>query len=1011
MMSPILTLTSCSIQNEIKYPEPVVEGISFDGVNLTFSGKNLEHVKEVKIQGSDARFQIQVQTPVELRATLVDAVSLVVGETYNFLVGSANATTSPTQVTIELPQMGAGHGQIMRYNANLKKWVATDFDGLTYLGSWDASSNLPALRDGSSYLADEVPSPGDFYVVSNAGSTSVDGTTTWLSGDWIIFGTNGWERVQNAGGVTSFNGRTGVVVPQANDYELNDMSDVEISATPSDGQVLKYQSGKWVPGADNTGSGGGGGITSLGGQTGSTQTLAVGSSGTAPAWSSAGNAHTLNIPMASGVGVTGGLINRSEYDYFYNKSDSGHSHTAATTGADGFMSAADKTTLNTVSGWGNHASAGYLTSESDPQVGTLTASKWCTTDGTSVNCTTNAPVTSESDPTVTASVKDGVDVSELLNGVGLYLAYKPNNAACSEGQLLSWDSINGRWVCASASGVESDPQVGTLTASKWCTTDGTSVNCTSNAPVTTESDPKVGTLTASKWCTSDGSAVNCATNAPVTSESDPTVTASVKDGVDFSELLNGVGLYMGYKPNNAACSDADLLSWDNTNSRWICSTPATESDPQVGTLTATKWCTTDGTSVNCTSNAPVTSESDPKVGTLTATKWCTSDGSTVSCTSNAPVTTESDPKVGTLTATKWCTSDGSTVSCTSNAPATSMDTAYDGGSSVTVDTTDVTFNLTSTNDFLIQDNGSETFRVTDTGTIGLGVAAPVSARLDVSGNAPGSSASTVARMTSDDTNAGWQTILQVVHTKSDGNGVSGLGGKIEFMLENSSGTIQGDVGVIATQWTTVDTESEIAFSHYAGGTNTPRMLLNGNGMTLWGDLTMDAAGGYFQYKPNAVACAEGETMSWDNTNGRWICSGPTAARAYRNTSTQSIPSLTYTKVQLNAETFDLKSEFDSTTNYRYTATQAGIYRVSAAARILAPAVGDGLEVAIYVNGAIHSSGVNNTASTASSNTSMSDLVQLSANDYVEMYVLHSNGAAKNLDFGSNKTYFAIEKIK
>ncbi|MBI5099411.1 MAG: hypothetical protein HZB30_09270 [Nitrospirae bacterium] len=65
-----------------------------------------------------------------------------------------------------------------------------------------------------------------------------------------------------------------------------------------------------------------------------------------------------------------------------------------------------------------------ITSETDPQVGTLTNGKWCTSDGTAVNCTSNAPVTSET-----------------------------------------------------------DPQVGTLTNGKWCTSNGSVVICTSNSPV------------------------------------------------------------------------------------------------------------------------------------------------------------------------------------------------------------------------------------------------------------------------------------------------------------------------------------------------------------------------------------------------------------------------------------------------------------------------------------------------------------------------------------------------
>lgn len=71
-----------------------------------------------------------------------------------------------------------------------------------------------------------------------------------------------------------------------------------------------------------------------------------------------------------------------------------------------------------------------ITSESDPEVGTLTSGKWCTSNGSSVNCASNAPLTSED-----------------------------------------------------------DPQVGTLTNTKWCKTDGSAVNCTSDAPSVTETDP------------------------------------------------------------------------------------------------------------------------------------------------------------------------------------------------------------------------------------------------------------------------------------------------------------------------------------------------------------------------------------------------------------------------------------------------------------------------------------------------------------------------------------------
>ncbi|MDG0816174.1 tail fiber domain-containing protein [Bdellovibrio svalbardensis] len=68
----------------------------------------------------------------------------------------------------------------------------------------------------------------------------------------------------------------------------------------------------------------GAGLTSLGGQTGSTQTLAIGTAGTSPAWSSASNTHTLNIPMASSAGTTAGLLSKTDYDSFVAKQPAGN---------------------------------------------------------------------------------------------------------------------------------------------------------------------------------------------------------------------------------------------------------------------------------------------------------------------------------------------------------------------------------------------------------------------------------------------------------------------------------------------------------------------------------------------------------------------------------------------------------------------------------------------------------------------------------------------------------------
>ena len=65
---------------------------------------------------------------------------------------------------------------------------------LNYVGTWDASTNSPTLTSG-------VGTKGDYYVVSVAGSTNLDGTTLWGVGDWAVFNGSVWQKVD--GGNTS----------------------------------------------------------------------------------------------------------------------------------------------------------------------------------------------------------------------------------------------------------------------------------------------------------------------------------------------------------------------------------------------------------------------------------------------------------------------------------------------------------------------------------------------------------------------------------------------------------------------------------------------------------------------------------------------------------------------------------------------------------------------------------------------------------------------------------------
>jgi hypothetical protein len=67
--------------------------------------------------------------------------------------------------------------------------VANAIGALNYKGTWNATTNTPTLTSG-------VGTQGDYYVVSVAGATSLDGITNWGVGDWATFNGSVWQRVE-----------------------------------------------------------------------------------------------------------------------------------------------------------------------------------------------------------------------------------------------------------------------------------------------------------------------------------------------------------------------------------------------------------------------------------------------------------------------------------------------------------------------------------------------------------------------------------------------------------------------------------------------------------------------------------------------------------------------------------------------------------------------------------------------------------------------------------------------
>jgi hypothetical protein len=66
--------------------------------------------------------------------------------------------------------------------------IVSAIGALNYQGTWNASTNTPTLTSS-------VGTKGDYYVVSVAGNTNLNGETLWGVGDWAAFNGAVWQKV------------------------------------------------------------------------------------------------------------------------------------------------------------------------------------------------------------------------------------------------------------------------------------------------------------------------------------------------------------------------------------------------------------------------------------------------------------------------------------------------------------------------------------------------------------------------------------------------------------------------------------------------------------------------------------------------------------------------------------------------------------------------------------------------------------------------------------------------
>ena len=132
-----------------------------------------------------------------------------------------------------------------------------------------------------------------------------------------------------------------------------------------------------------------------------------------------------------------------------------------------------------------------------------------------------------------------------------------------------------------------------------------------------------------------------------------------------------------------------------------------------------------------------------------------------------------------------------------------------------------------------------------------------------------------------------------------------------------------------------------------------------------------------------------------------------AFKAYRNT-TQTLTAATHTKIQLNAEVFDVDGTFDSTTNYRHTPTTAGRYLYYGTILFNSPSDQNQLIPEPYKNGSVVSQTTISASGTAGHAINfIAEIDMNGSTDYVELYAYRTSSGTLGSATGGSVSEFAL----
>jgi len=143
------------------------------------------------------------------------------------VVSVANGGTGVSTVAQNLVFAGptSGTGAPTFRALTISDLPAAVVGGMNYQGTWNATTNIPAINTGSATSSNK----GQYYKVSVVGSTTVDTISQWNVGDLIVSDGTTWDKIDGlASEVTTVAGRIGSVI-----LTQSDIGGLTISSSPT----------------------------------------------------------------------------------------------------------------------------------------------------------------------------------------------------------------------------------------------------------------------------------------------------------------------------------------------------------------------------------------------------------------------------------------------------------------------------------------------------------------------------------------------------------------------------------------------------------------------------------------------------------------------------------------------------------------------------------------------------------------------------------------------------------